>query len=77
MVWNPVTGGRLHTLPHQDYVRSVSFSPDGTKLLSGAYDNTAKIWDMTMNDALLHTLSEKSYVRAVTFSPDGITFALG
>ena len=32
---------------HKDMVRSPAFSPDGTKLASGSWDNTAAVWDVT------------------------------
>ena len=31
---------------HSDYIRSVAFSPDGTKIVSGSDDGTIKFWDM-------------------------------
>jgi WD40 repeat protein len=31
---------------HNESVRSVNFSPDGTKLASGSDDKTIIIWDM-------------------------------
>ena len=31
---------------HSDWIRSVAFSPDGTKIVSGSDDNTIKVWDM-------------------------------
>ena len=31
---------------HSDYIRSVAFSPDGTKIVSGSDDKTIKVWDM-------------------------------
>ena len=31
---------------HRHYVMSVAFSPDGTKIVSGSYDKTIKVWDM-------------------------------
>jgi hypothetical protein len=35
----------LNTLyGNSGYVISVAFSPDGTKIISGSYDNTIKIW---------------------------------
>ena len=29
---------------HEDWVRSVAFSPDGTLIASGSYDNTIILW---------------------------------
>ena len=33
------------TNAHSDCVRSVAFSPDGTKIVSGSDDKTMKVWD--------------------------------
>ncbi len=33
------------TNAHSDIIMSVAFSPDGTKIVSGSYDKTIKIWD--------------------------------
>ena len=30
---------------HSDYIWSVAFSPDGTKIVSGSADRTIKVWD--------------------------------
>ena len=46
---------------HSDDVRSVAFSPDGTKVVSGSEDNTVKIWNVESGD-VLHTLyGEREY----------------
>ena len=34
-----------NTNAHSDYIRSVAFSPDGTKIVSGSDDRTIKVWD--------------------------------
>ena len=34
------------TNAHSDYVWSVAFSPDGTKIVSGSDDQTIKVWDL-------------------------------
>ena len=33
------------TNAHSDHIRSVAFSPDGTKIVSGSDDETIKVWD--------------------------------
>ena len=33
------------TNAHSHIVRSVAFSPDGTKIVSGSRDGTIKVWD--------------------------------
>ena len=30
---------------HSASIRSVAYSPDGTKIVSGSYDETIKVWD--------------------------------
>ena len=34
------------TNAHRNNIMSVAFSPDGTKIVSGSYDKTIKVWDM-------------------------------
>ena len=34
------------TNAHSREIMSVAFSPDGTKIVSGSYDGTIKVWDM-------------------------------
>ena len=44
-IWNANTGECLKTLEgHSLGVLSVAFSPDGTKIISGSWDKTIKIW---------------------------------
>jgi len=35
---------------HSDRVNSVSFSPDGTRIVSGGDDKTLKVWDISSLD---------------------------
>ena len=35
----------LKTSAHSREITSVAFSPDGTKIVSGSYDKTIKVWD--------------------------------
>ena len=34
------------TNAHSERITSVVFSPDGTKIVSGSFDQTIKVWDM-------------------------------
>jgi WD40 repeat protein len=63
---------------HTDYVRAVSFSPDGQTLASGSDDFSVKVWNVHNGECRItwegyHT----SWVWAVAFSPDGVTVASG
>ena len=40
------------TNAHSDTIRSVAFSPDGTKIVSGSDDKTIKVWDSGAPQAL-------------------------
>jgi WD40 repeat protein len=33
------------TNAHSNYITSVAFSPDGTKIVSGSLDKMIKVWD--------------------------------
>ena len=62
---------------HTNSVASVTFSPDGTRVVSGSYDNTLRLWD-AVSGAHLNTLKgHTSYVNSVAFSPDGTRVVSG
>jgi WD40 repeat protein/serine/threonine protein kinase len=57
---------------HSELIRSMSFSRDGRRLASVAYDGTVKLWEPTTGRellTLLHGRDEK--LTGVSFSPDG------
>jgi len=59
-------------LGHEDYVRSVAFSPDGKKIVSGSDDKTIRVWDAQTGIQIAEPLyGHESSVRSVTFSPNG------
>ena len=55
---------------HQRSVYSVAFSPDGQRLATASFDNTARIWDNQGNQ-LAVLRGHQDWVYSVAFSPDG------
>lgn len=55
---------------HSNRVTCVAFSPDGTRIVSGSFDRTLRVWDST---TVLETLTLRvrtGNVTTVAFSPD-------
>jgi WD40 repeat protein len=70
------TAVELLTLNVGANVYSVAFSPDGTRIVTGSDDGTARVWDAQSGKELL-TLSTGSSSYSVAFSPDGRRIATG
>ena len=59
-------------------VVSVAFSPDGSRIASGSYDNTIRICDVEIGQQIGNVLTgHKGSVECITFSPDGLRIASG
>jgi len=67
----------LRTLYANSGVRSVVFSPDGKKLVSGSVDGTIRIWQVSDGMLLMPPLKNSNSENSVAFSPDGKTLASG
>ena len=80
ILWNARTGVRQKLLKgHNNWVVSLAFSADSKRLISGAGDSTARIWDMESGQEIgrLRFPGESSYVDGVGLSPKGdIAFAV-
>jgi WD40 repeat protein len=50
---------------------SVSFSPDGKRIVSGSEDKTLKVWDSQTGQEKLTFKGHSEPVSSVSFSPDG------
>ena len=62
---------------HTDQVESLTFSSDGTLLVSGSYDNTIKLWDMQTGGVVNTFHGHADHVRSVSISLDSTTIASG
>ena len=76
-IWDVRTRQNRSLAGHADAVRSLAYSPDGTKIVSaGGYDdNTIKLWDAATGNHI-RTMSTSAII-SVAFSPDGTKLASG
>ncbi|KAI0033900.1 WD40-repeat-containing domain protein, partial [Vararia minispora EC-137] len=59
-------------------VRSVAFSPDGTRIVSGSGDKTIRVWDTRTGQLDMPPIEGHiDYVHSVAFSPDGTRIVSG
>lgn len=62
---------------HSKQVTSVAFSKDGSRVVSGSCDHTARIWDTTTGLCVARLEGHVDRVRCVAFHPDGSRLATG
>ena len=63
-LWNAITGADMHTFQHKHIVKTVEFSPEGTKLASGGLDKRLKVFDLADVD---RKVSESGECKMVWF----------
>jgi hypothetical protein len=69
-IWDARTGKLAQSLKgHGDAVLSVAYSRDGKRLLTGSYDNTARLWDLETGESKTFK-GHEWWVWAAAFSPD-------
>jgi WD40 repeat protein len=57
-------------LGHSAWIRSLAVSSDGLYALSGSYDRTARLWDLTQGKELKCFVGHPGWIRAVALSDD-------
>jgi len=59
-------------------LKSVAFSPDGTRIVSGSEDKTIRVWEARTGDAIAASFKgHTNWVNSVAFSPDGTSIVSG
>jgi len=63
---------------HTDSINSVSFLPDGTRIVTGSWDKTVRLWDARTGEPVGESLwGHTDSVNSVSFSPDGTRIVTG
>jgi len=76
-VWSVQTGQLLDQLAgHEGPISSLSFSADGSTLVSGSWDNTVRIWNIFSRTQSSEPLQLQANVLAVAFRPDSKQIAV-
>ena len=71
-MWDAASGRKLVTFTgHSNIVHSVAFSPDGQRIVTGSYDQTAKVWEADSGQEQLTLKGHSARVHSVAFSPEG------
>jgi WD40 repeat protein len=58
---------------HENAINGMFYSPDGTRLVSGSADGTAKVWDTGTGQLLLTLPGNTGPVSSIAHTPDGLT----
>ena len=66
---------RLTLRGHTQYIWSVAFSPDGTRLATTSMDRTVRVWDVATGQPI-RTFEGPSFLIQIAFSPDGTLLAM-
>ncbi len=71
--WEIATGTKTALVGHENWVRTLGFSPDGTTLYSGAYDGRLISWDVASETPLPKQAiqAHAGWLRSLAVSHDG------
>jgi WD40 repeat protein len=79
VLWDARTGQEVRRLTgHEGDIESITFSNDGSLLVSTSADRTARVWDVeTGAEIRTFTADEYEHLPGASFSPDGRQLVLG
>ena len=76
-IWSVQTGQLLDRLSgHEGPVSSLAFAPDGSILVSGSWDRTARIWSIFNRTQTSEPLQLQADVLDIAFRPDSLQIAI-
>lgn len=71
VMWNVADGAPVRTVRSQDWVFSVAFIPDGTRLAVGNQEGRVQIWDIGIGQNEATLTGDLGDVWDLAYSPDG------
>lgn len=74
-LWDGVTLTQVATLKGDPLTKSLMFSANSQRLVSGGQGKIVQLWDMTDNQLLSNLIGHSNWVNSVAFSPDGSQIA--
>lgn len=70
-VWDLVSGNEVANLKHPAEVVDASFSPDGKRIVTAAWDHHARIWDVATSSEIDILKRHKGALLSAKYSPKG------
>jgi WD40 repeat protein len=75
-IWKIDTGELWCTFRQRDMISSVAFSPDGTKVATGSFDHTVRIWRFLSQPTTEPAAAYDGEIMSMQFSTDGRQLAV-
>jgi len=77
-LWSLAEGSSGEALRgHASYVYPLAYSPDGTRIVSGGWDDALRIWSSATGELLATLDSDSGRVQTLALSPDGLRIVGG
>jgi WD40 repeat protein len=72
VVWNLESGKPAHAFRgHTLWLGGMTFSPDGSRILTSSADKTVRLWEVATEEELARFEGHENAITTVAFSPDG------
>ncbi|MGE5194834.1 MAG: protein kinase domain-containing protein [Deltaproteobacteria bacterium] len=70
-LWDIQKGAERMSFSPSGIVASAGFSPDGSRIVTGSWDNSARVWDASTARDVLKLVGHTRHVNSAVYSPDG------
>jgi WD40 repeat protein/serine/threonine protein kinase len=70
-MWDVKKGLERMSFSPVGIVASAGFSPDASRVVTGSWDNSARVWDANSARAVLKLVGHTQRINSVVYSPDG------